>query len=147
MNESMGTLVPIAVAQAFRVVDRDLGDPVDRREAGRGAGMRDRIEHDAMAMSAEADERRAAANRNARSHAAPHDRPAPMYRRLRRMHLRPHGRVQAVGADQELRAQLGLGSAARANDDRDVLALVAITDDAVPREHGPGTEALDRRIV
>ena len=39
--------------------------------------------------------------------AAPHDRAAPVDRRLRRVHLRPDRRVDAVGADQQRAARLG----------------------------------------
>ena len=34
-------------------------------------------------------------------HAAPHHRATPVDRRLRGMHLSPHGRVDAIGADQQ----------------------------------------------
>ena len=54
---------PAALLPAFGVVHRDLGDPVDHREAAVGVGMGDRIEHHPLAMRAEADERGAAADR------------------------------------------------------------------------------------
>ena len=53
-------LVPVAVAPAARVVDGDLRDPVDGREARVGICGRDRVEHDAVTVRAEADERGAA---------------------------------------------------------------------------------------
>ena len=53
-------------------------------EAGLRIGMRDRIEHDALAMRAEADEGRAGADRLRPGGAAPHDRAAPVDRRLGR---------------------------------------------------------------
>ena len=64
-----------------------------------GSGS-DRVEDDAVAMGAEADERRAGPDRS-QGDAAPHDRAAPLNRRLARMHLGAHGRMQAVGSDQQ----------------------------------------------
>ena len=63
------------------------------------------------------------------------------------MHLRPHRRVQAVRADQQLGANLRLRSVRGANQHRDAIGLVAIACHAVPREHRAGTEALERRAV
>ena len=98
---------PAALLPALGVVHRDLGDPVDHREARLRVGMGDRIEDDPVAMRAEADEGGAGADRLRPGGAAPHDRPAPVDRRLGGMHLRPDRRMDAVGADEQRAARLG----------------------------------------
>jgi hypothetical protein len=61
------------------------------------------------------------------------------------MHLRPRGRVQAVGGDQQPAVKLHLRAARGANAHCDAIAVVAITDDALPHAHRAGPEALGRR--
>ena len=63
------------------------------------------------------------------------------------MHLGPHGRVQSIGADQQLRPKLALRTARSANERRDAIGVVAVADDTMPGEHRAGSETLDRRAV
>ena len=108
---------PAALLPALGVVHRDLRDPVDHREAGLRVGMGDRIEDHPVAMRAEADEGSAGAYRLCPGRAAPHDRAAPVDRRLRRVHLRPDRRVDAVRADEQ-RAVASAGRAVGMLDER-----------------------------
>ncbi len=94
--------VPVAVCPAAGVVDGDLGDPVDRRQAA----VADRAARSGTAPRGAAGEPRPTNDAPLRigtpgRDAAPHDRAAPLDRRLRRVHLRTHRRMQAVGGDQQ----------------------------------------------
>jgi hypothetical protein len=127
---------------------RHLGDPVDHRETGARIGLRDRIEHHALAMRAEADERGAGADRLPPGHAAPHHRAAPVDRRLAGMHLRAHRRVDAVGADQQ--RALGLGGCAVGVLDQRADAAVrvlAVAGDAAAEPHRGSSSALHELVV
>src|SRR5690606_4975341 len=94
-------LVPVAMRPAVFVVDGDFCDPVDIGESSVRIGWRNRVEHHALTMRAQPHERGAGTNRFSPGDAAPHDRAAPLNRRLRRMHLLAHGRMQAVSGDQQ----------------------------------------------
>ena len=139
---------PAALLPALGVVHRDLGDPVDHREAGARVGMRDRIEHHAVAMRAEADEGRAGADRLPPGGAAPHDRAAPMDRRLGRVHLRAHRRVDAVGADQQRAARFG-GRAVGVLDQRGdaAVGILAVAGDAAAEPHRVRPDPLHHLVV
>ena len=138
---------PAALLPALVVVQRDLGDPVDHREAARGIGMRDRIEHDPLAMRAEADEGGAAADRLAPGGAAPHDRAAPMDRRLRRMHLRPDRRVDAVRPDQQRAARLRGRAVGMRDVRRDAAGIVAVAGDAAAEPDRLRSQPLHHLLV
>ena len=92
---------PAAKLRLVGVVPGHLGDPVDQGEPRLRIRMGDRIEDDAVLVRAQPHERRARADRFRPGHAAPHDAAAPVDRRLVWMHLRAHGRVDAVGADEQ----------------------------------------------
>ena len=141
--------IPVAIAPAVAVIDGDLRDPVDGREAGDGVGFRDRVKDDPVAMGAEADKRRAGSNRHARCRATPHDGAAPLNRRLVGMHLCPHGRVQSVRADQQGAVELQALAVASPDQRGDAAPglMVAIAGDLHARADGVDAETFYRRLV
>ena len=123
-------LVPVAVAPAARVVDGDLRDPIDGRETRAGICRRDRVEHHAVTVRAEPDERGPRADRHPGRHAAPHDGAAPSDRRLVRVHLSANRRMQPVGADQQLSRDLHSMAVAALYERRDALGVLAEASDS-----------------
>ena len=140
--------VPVALGPALGVVDGDLGDPVDGGQAGGRVGRRDRVEHHPVPQRAHADEGGAGADRHARRGAAPHDGAAPLDRRLRRVHLRPHRRMQAVRGDQQAAFDFRARRPSRVSTQRGhAVGVVAVAGDAVAQPDRIGAEPLERRPV
>ena len=100
-------------------------------------------------MGAEADERRAGSDRHARRRATPHDRAAPLNRRLVGMHLCPNGRVQSVRADQQGAVQLHARAVASPDQRGDAapVVMVAIAGDLHARSDGVDAETFHHRPV
>ena len=137
--------VPVAGRPPAGVVDGNLRDPVDRREAGDGIRPRDRVEDDAMAMRAEADKRCAGPDRHARGDAAPHDRATPLNWRLPGMHLRAHGRMETIRPDQKRTRDLQTIAVVRLDQrpDAEPVGVVAVAGDRHARSDGASAEAFE----
>ena len=140
------TPVPVALLPAALVVHRDLGDPVDGGQPCGRVGRCDGVEHHTVPQRAHAHKRSARSHRHPRRGAAPHDGTAPLDGRLRGVHLRPHGRVQAIGGDQQRSVHFPAFTIACLDDRRHTVGILPVAHHPLPQLHGVVSQAFSHGV-
>src|SRR5687768_1666128 len=98
-----------------------------------------------MAMGAEPDERGAGPGRYTWGDTTPHDGTAPLNRRLARVHLGAHGRMQTVRPDEQGPVDLRALTVASLDQNPNAMAvvIVAVTGDRRACANGVDPETID----